>query len=60
MGVFYESQIHASCDNCGTYEITSTMRLADFKKYLRKNGWRIGMTTLCPDCAKAVQGQKPR
>ena len=53
MGVFYESQVHATCDNCGDYEMTSTMRLADFKKNLRRKGWRIGMICLCPKCAKA-------
>lgn len=60
MGVFYESQVYASCDNCGDSDMSSVMKLADFKKYLRKNGWQIGMLTLCPVCAKAIKGQKPR
>lgn len=53
MGVMYESQVWAGCDNCGTWEATSTMKVADFKKYLRKKGWRIGMICLCPECAIA-------
>lgn len=36
MSVVYESQCHATCDNCGKIDMTSTMRLMDFKKKLRK------------------------
>lgn len=36
MSVVYESQCHATCDNCGKIDMTSTMRLADFKKKLRQ------------------------
>lgn len=57
MGVIYESQVWAGCDNCGDWEATSHMKLADFKKYLRKKGWRIGMICLCPACAKANPGR---
>lgn len=45
MSVVYESQCHATCDNCGKIDMTSTMRLADFKKKLRQEGWRIGELT---------------
>lgn len=36
MSVVYESQCHAACDNCGKIDMTSTMRLADFKKKLMR------------------------
>lgn len=50
MSVIYECQAHAECDRCHDWEATQTMRLADFKKYLRSIGWCIGKETLCPRC----------
>lgn len=53
MAVVYESQIHASCDNarCNSYEITSTMGMREFKKYLRDMGWKITRDRcICPVC----------
>jgi hypothetical protein len=58
MSVVYESQCHAACDNCGKIDMTSTMRLADFKKKLRQEGWRIGELTFCPECAAHIRGQR--
>lgn len=57
MGVFWECQCHATCDNCGKIETTSVMRLADFKKKLRSEGWRIGELTYCNDCAPYIKGR---
>jgi hypothetical protein len=35
------------------------MKLVDFKKKLRKDGWRIGeLLTFCPECAEATKGQR--
>lgn len=52
MGVEFESQVWAGCDNCGAWESTSHMKVKTFKEYLRKKGWRIGKVCLCPDCAE--------
>lgn len=58
MSVEYEWQIHASCDGtyCNCYEITSTMGIREFKKYLKDKGWTISKSTcLCPDCTMLVR-----
>ena len=58
MGVYSERYCCATCDCCGYYEDTTDMKLVDFKKKLRKDGWRIGeLLTLCPECAEATKGQ---
>ena len=52
MGVTYESQVCAECDLCGKIELTSVMKVIDFKMWLRSRGWTIGKTCLCAECAK--------
>lgn len=58
MSVVYESQCHATCDNCGKIDMTPTMRLVDFKKKLRQEGWRIGELAFYPECAAHIKGQR--
>lgn len=58
MGIVYESQIWAGCDNCGNWESTTHMKMDTYKKYLRKKGWRIGEVCLCPDCAERARTRK--
>lgn len=50
MGVGFESQVFASCDMCGVDEFSSVRNLVDFKNMLRREGWSIGKTVLCPVC----------
>ena len=57
MGVYSERYCCATCDNCGHYTDVTNMKLIDFKKKLRNDGWRIGELTFCPECAETTKGQ---
>ena len=58
MGVYSERYCCAICDCCGYYTDTTDVKLVDFKKKLRKDGWCIGELTFCPECAEATKGQR--
>lgn len=56
MGLYIECEV--VCDNCGHYEHENDISPTKFKKEMREKGWRIGELTFCPECAKAIKGQR--
>lgn len=56
MGLYIECEV--VCDNCGYYENEKDVNVTKFKKEMRGKGWRIGTLTFCPECAKAIKGQR--
>lgn len=42
MGVYYESQVYARCDSCGTNDACSQCTVAIFKQMLRREGGQSG------------------
>lgn len=56
MGLYIECEV--VCDNCGYYENEKDTNPTKFKKEMREKGWRIGKLTFCPECAKAIKGQR--
>ena len=56
MSLHFEGEV--VCDDCGYYEHEYDVGPTKFKKEMREKGWRIGQLCFCPECAKAVKGQK--
>ena len=52
MSIVRIATITAQCDNCGAKESSSTIKAKDFRAHLRRAGWRVGITTLCPACRR--------
>lgn len=59
MSIEYQVNALACCDSCEKCEGVINMKFNAFKRILRKEGWMVGRTTLCPECRK-LRNEKRR